>query len=78
MLGTGGIGGVTLGAGQSLSHNRAVPAGQAEVHAAPVPRHVGRLRGHPGPGHGDLLCYGSPAPRQRPELRQEDPGPGWG
>lgn len=55
-----------------------VSAGEAEVHAAAVPRHVGRAGGRPGPGHGDLLRYSPPAPRQRPELRQEDPGLGGG
>lgn len=55
-----------------------VSAGEAEVHPAPVPCHVGRLGGSPGPGHGDLLCYSTSAPRQRPELHQEDPGLGGG
>uniref|UniRef100_A0A669QFT5 Arginyl aminopeptidase n=1 Tax=Phasianus colchicus TaxID=9054 RepID=A0A669QFT5_PHACC len=52
------------------------PAGEAEVHAAAVPRHVGRLGGCPSAGHGDLLSHSPPAARQRPQLRQEDPGLG--
>lgn len=51
-------------------------AGEAEVHTAAVPRHVGRLGGCPRVGHGDLLSHSPSAAHQRPQLRQEDPGLG--